>query len=139
MFFCCQTTRGKCHCLGYVTSHAFQNKSLSVVYEKMVSLTFVHVKHWFFWEPSTFCVCVLKPHLRILRIQVMLSPLCFSTQQFYTVGLCKTYNKWIIITELLLKFSSGFSAELTVYLFYGFGVFLSTFGSLGILEIIFSS
>lgn len=38
--------------------------------------------------------------------------------QFITFLHCKAYNKWIIITELVLEFSPDFPAEFTVYLFY---------------------
>lgn len=58
--------------------------------------------------------------------------------QFNTLFLCKAYNKWIIIAESVLRFSLGFAAEFSAYLFYGLG-FLLTFVSLGNLEFIFFS
>lgn len=57
--------------------------------------------------------------------------------QFNNLFLCKAYNKWIIVAELVLKFSVGLAAEFSAYLFYELG-FLPAFVSLGNLEFFFS-
>lgn len=133
----CQTACGKCHRPGYGTTRVFQNNSFCCLQENVVfnlctckTLNFLRNKYYFLF-------CMLKTHLWSLRSQVMLLPLSFSIKQFNTFLLCKAYSKWIIITELVLKFSPGFAAEFTAYLFYGLGSFLSTFVSLGNLRVYF--